>query len=373
MLNKKKTIAFIICAVMAGSLVGCKEGSDGTKTETTVTTAQNTMVNQGKVKLKSYKFPEFFNEIKIPDELSRKIFSSFDESKYAVKVSEQPFSEYNCEKCFNGEYYTFKKDKYMGLLDANGKAVIEADTYTNIQLGSPGMLILSYDKEMNTEDDFAVLNGNGKIKKLDKYTFDENSFEITEKNVNEEKNKNKKQYILSVNGTPVSDASGKTEWDSISLVDIDDINTTHVYKRYYKVSRDGAYYYICFDKLYNYAVYEGAYAYIKLKVGGKAGECYVLSYDDYSELNKMISSFGDSKYVSKPSKDNALDYVQLSMGLNEKNKQVITISSDGYCFTDNTAVSDSAVDNKYFSYLDKESFVSIVLWIEQVLSKEYVN
>ena len=61
------------------------------------------------------------------------------------------------------------------------------------------------------------------------------------------------------------------------------------------------------------------------------------------------------------------------MGLNEKNKQVITISSDGYCFTDNTAVSDSAVDNKYFSYLDKESFVSIVLWIEQVLSKEYVN
>ena len=50
----------------------------------------------------------------------------------------------------------------------------------------------------------------------------------------------------------------------------------------------------------------------------------------------------------------------------------MTLSADGYCLTDHSPVGEQQV-NKYFSLLDKESFVSLVQWVDQVLSEEYVT
>ena len=374
MLNRKITLALITCAVFIACTTGCDKSKGDTKTTASVTTTQSANVTSGKVQLKSYNFPEFLNDIKIPDELSRKVYSSFDETKFVTEVTKQPFSDMECLSCIDGMFYTFKEGKYMGLADINGEILVEPDTYTSIEVGSSGILVLSYDKEMNTQDVFAIYGTDGSIKKLENYSFDENSFAVTENLVTDENKSEKeiKQYTLSVNGTLVADANGNTQWDSLKEVDMADINTTQVYKKYYKASKNGVYYYICFDRLYNYTIYEGAYAHIKLKVGESEGECYVLNYDDYSELNKIITSFGYNKNVSSPSKDKALDYIQITMGINEPSQVVFTISSDGYCLTDNIS-NESGIENKYFSCLDKESFVSLVLWAEQVLSLEYTN
>ena len=145
------------------------------------------------------------------------------------------------------------------------------------------------------------------------------------------------------------------------------------YSAYYRAEKNGEFYYICFDRFYNYTIYNGAYGYVRLKVGEGYGECYILDYDDYTELTKLIESFGETSSVKSPSKDESLDYIQLETGYGTEDVVSMTISADGYCLTDHTVTGEQQTNNKFFSILDKESFVSLVKWVDQVLSTEYVR
>ena len=62
---------------------------------------------------------------------------------------------------------------------------------------------------------------------------------------------------------------------------------------------------------------------------------------------KMIRSFGSDTISVKPGKDEALDFIQIESGLNLGNKTVMTMSPDGFCFTE--ASPDGTALNKYFA------------------------
>ena len=163
------------------------------------------------------------------------------------------------------------------------------------------------------------------------------------------------------------------EWDKVEAVTAQSINTSRPYNAFYRAEKDGEYYYICFDRFYNYTIYNAAYGYIRLKVGDGYGECYILDHDDYSELIKLLDSFGETGSVRSPSKDEALDYIQIETGYGTDDVVTMTLSADGYCLTDHISSGEQQTNNKYFTVLAKESFISLVMWVDQVLSAEYVR
>ena len=370
----KKLTAILLTACTCIFMVSCDKSNTNSAVEQTTSKSSSSNTALGQVELKKYDFPEFLSEIKLPDVLSNKIYSSFDFSAFVTEVKKQPFDDYVCKEFIGNSFYTFIEGEYTGLLDKDGNIVIEADKYAQIQAGSSTIMVLSYDKKMNAPDDYARIDDNGKITTLDGYTFNNDDItinEISDDSSNTKSEKLRYEMVLSDENI-VTDSNGDSSWDKIEQIDMGDLDTTKVYAAYYKVTRENAYYYICIDKYYNYTIFGGSYAYVKLKVGNVYGECYLLSYDDYSELNKMIESFGKVSNVKAPTNDETLDYIQITFGLNTDKQTMITISSDGYCLTDELTSVEKA-KNTYFSCLDKESFVSLVLWVDQVMSQEYKN
>lgn len=372
------TIA-LCCAAGTLSLSACTVGESSSSGGKVTTSAAETENKPEKVEIKSYEFPEFLNDIKQPDMLANPVYSSFKTSDHVKEVEEQPFDDYTCTAVIDDVLYVYQSGKYKGLLSLSGNEIIEADTYAEITAVSDGLLVLSRNKELNAPDEYAYFNENGTVTMADDFSYDSANVIINEKisydneGASDGKNTEKKtSEIILPGGRKITDGGDLGEWDSVEEVKIDSVDTTKVFSGYYKAVKDNDYYFICLDRYYNYTIYNGAYAFVRLKVGSVYGECYILSGGDYRELTKMIKSFGSSNAVKTPSKDPALDFIQIEFGYNGDDKKIITISADGFCFTDNTAAKDQTV-NKYFTKLDKESFVSLVQWVDQVLSKEYGN
>ncbi len=379
MLYKKKLTALLCACVLVMCTTACtKENSSSAVTQTTTTSADS-KPSAGKVELKSYEFPEFLSDLKSPDMLANPVFSSFDVNSYVSEIEEQPFEDYECSALIGDTLYVYKSDRFAGLLNKNGEVVLEADTYASITAGTEGFLVLSRDKELNSPDDHAYFDEAGNVVLADKYEFSADNIYIKEKSVTvpadsasaESTVKTVYEFILP-DGSAVSDGSSLGEFDSIEPVNIGDVDTTKVFSAYYKAVKDGSHYFVCFDKYYNFTVFNGAYGYIRLKVGEDYGECYILDGKDYTELNRMLESFGDSGSTKAPVSDQDMDFIQIELGYNSTDRKQITISADGYCLTDFLTANEQPM-NKYFSRLDKESFVSLVLWVDQVLSKEYVK
>lgn len=377
MLYKKKLTALLcVCALVTCTAACAKENTASSAAQTT-TTAADSKPSAGKVELKSYRFPEFFNDIKSPDMLANPVFSSFDINSYVTEVEEQPFEDYECTALIGDTLYVYKSDRFAGLLNKNGDVVLAADTYASVTAGSAGFLVLSRDKELNSPDDHAYFDEAGNITMADKYEFSAESIYIREKEVivpagsggANETSKTVYEFVLP-DGSIVSDGSNLGQFDSIEPVDMGDIDTTKVFGAYYKAFKDGFNYFVCFDKYYNFTIFNGTYGYIRLKVGEDYGECYILDGKDYTELNRMLESFGDSGSEKAPGSDQSMDFIQIELGYNSADRRQVTISADGYCLTDFLTANEQPM-NKYFSRLDKESFVSLVLWVDQVLAAEY--
>lgn len=379
MLYKKKLTALICACALVMCTAACSKESTPSATVQTTTTAADSKPSAGKVELKSYEFPEFLGDIKSPDMLANPVFSSFDAKNYVTEPEKQPFEDYECTALIGDTLYVYKSDRFVGLLNKSGDVVLEADTYASITAGSDGFLVLSRDKELNSPDDHAYFDTAGNVTMSDKYEFNADSIFIREKQVTvpagtggaSDTSKMVYEFVLP-DGTAVSDDSGLGEFDSIEPVKIDDIDTTKVFSAYYKAVKDGAHYFVCFDKYYNFTIYNGAYGYIRLKVGEDYGECYILNGNDYTELNRMLESFGDSGSAKAPGSDQGMDFIQIELGYNSADRKQVTISADGYCLTDFLTANEQPM-NKYFSRLDKESFVSLVQWVDQVLSLEYTE
>ncbi|WP_295210384.1 hypothetical protein [Ruminococcus sp.] len=364
----KKVVAVTAAFLIALSATACEKDS---------ATAQSSAVSQIKnssnaaptnTKVASYSFPEFLGGIKTLDELSVPLYQSFDPAQYTKDVDEQPFEDYTCESQLVDMFYTFRSGKFVGLLDKNGDVLIEADEYTEITVVTKGLLQLSYDKERNAPMQYYSYSDDGKIEKTEHEKFSTDKLDVFMSDIDEEGNTY--QQLILPDGSAVVDAKGDGNWHNIKDVSMSDIATSKAFKGYYVLKRGSAVYYACFDDFYNYTIYEAAYALVKIKVDGTYGECYIMNYDDYAELEKMIDSFGYSSYRTAPSKDPGLDFIQITFGLKDKSQTDITISSDGYCLTE-TQSDDTQQVNKYFSYLDKEDFADLILWTDDVLSGEY--
>ncbi|SEK19093.1 hypothetical protein SAMN05216469_10119 [Ruminococcus albus] len=357
-------------------LVGCSNKTGDSSGSDNASSAKETKAVADKVELKDYKFPEFLNDIKQPDSLSRPVYVSFALSEYVSEVTEQPFEGYECSQMIENSLYVFSEGKYKGLLNIKGRVVLKADTYTSISLCSPGTLMLSRDKELNAPDEYMAFNIYGTVRAVSTPEFKPDNISIEEETKykpvasNEDEARYKAYNLTMGDGITVGEGSAYVDWDKIESVSAQSINTSRPYNAYYRVQKGEEIYYICFDRFYNYTIYNGAYGFVRMKVGEGYGGCYILDHEDYSELNKLIESFGESGPVKSPSKDTGLDYVQIETGYGTDDIVTMTISADGYCFTEHLGSGDQQ-PQKYFTILDKESFVSLVKWVDQVLSEEY--
>ena len=378
-MRAKRMAAALVTVVMGLTLFGCSQDTGNDTGTNTTSSGKETKAVPDVVELKSYKFPEFLNDIKQPDVLSSPVYVSFAAADHMKAVVEQPFEGYTCTEMIGNTLYVFREGKYVGLLDSDGRVVVDADTYTAIAPCSQGMLVLSRDRELNAPDDYMTFNGMGMVSMVEPPEFKQDKISIEQemrynetKEDDREENYNVQNLKLSENET-VGEGTAYFDWDKIEAVTAQSINTLRPYNAYYRAEKNGEFYYICFDRFYNYTIYNGAYGYVRLKVGSGYGECYILDHDDYTELTKLLESFGETNSVKSPSKDESLDYIQLEVGFGTDDAATMTISADGYCLTDHTASGEQQTNNKYFSILDKESFVSLVKWVDQVLSAEYVR
>ncbi|MBP1532680.1 MAG: hypothetical protein IK999_00915 [Ruminococcus sp.] len=350
---------------------GCSSLADSNSTdENTTVSVKETKAVPDKVELKKYEFPVFLKDIKKNDALCSEVYASFYADTYMIDVTTQPFKDYECTDFISNSLYVFKDGKFKGLLDTKGEVVLEADTYTEIVPCSYNMLVMSKDKEQGVPDDFYTFTDEGSIKKTEPPEFDQRAVFIS-KSVSEE-NEGKEVFNIEAGGKTVGEGTGYCDWDKIENVPTYTIDTAKNYSSIYRAEKYGAAYYICFDRFGNFNVYNGVYGCVRLKVGDTYGECYITDHDHYAELTRMLESFGDCADVKAPAKDEALDFIQIELGSGSDEITTMTLSADGYCLTDHSPVGEQQV-NKYFSLLDKESFVSLVQWVDQVLSEEYVT
>ena len=377
-MKSKKAAALVLAGTIVFSLSGCSQKIGSDSGVDTTASAKETKAVPDKVELKNYKFPEFLNDIKQSDVLSSPVYVNFAASDYVTEVTEQPFEGYDCSAMIGNSLYIFNDGKYKGLLDTSGRELVKADTYTSISLCRAGTLVLSRDKELSAPDDYMSFNGLGIVNPIEPPEFKADNISIVQDMRYRPASDDASESYYNVNnivlsgGEVVGEGTAYCDWEKVEAVSAQTVNTSKPYNAFYKAEKDGAYYYICFDRLYNYTIYNGAYGYVRLKVGDGYGECYILDHDDYSELTKLIDSFGVTSSSKSPSKDESLDYIQIESGYGTDDRVTMTLSADGYCLTDHSVDGEQPV-NKYFSVLDKESFVSLVKWVDQVLSTEYVR
>lgn len=363
-----------VCAVCA-AMTSCekKKQSDSSE-QTTSKVVSDSSASPTKIEIKKYSFPSFLNTIEEPDLLSREVYHSFDKNKVEIPVETQKFPEHNCISKIADKIYTYSENGFLGILDSTGKVVLKADKYHKITTVSGELIMCSYTSKQKEYADYYRLYDNGTIGKYERKGFSADLINIVEyADTDQTTGEDFKKYILQTEPDHnIEDPTGNYLWDSAEKCDSQKINTGKTYRAYFKVTKSGASYYICFDEYYNYVIYEASYARIRLKIGNVSGECYVQSFDDYTELSRMVKSFGKAQAATTPDSNETLDYIQITFGLNSPDQQEMTFSSDGWCLVDNVTHNNQP-DNKYFACYDKDSFVSLVLWVDEVLSKEYTT
>lgn len=360
----QRTIALAAACACVLCLAGCQKDDGSSQTGSSTAPVQTeSPAPTAPVELKDYSFPEFLAETGSSEMLSNVTEVEFDPAKAAVKLDESPFSQYDCKTCIFGEFYTFTEDGYVGIVNSNGNIVIKAEKYTKAEPVSNRLVRLDYPAESGAGSELILLEGG--FGTMVSAGFDEDAIAIEE--VFDETGVDPNpHYRLSIGGR-IDEAH---LWDKLERISPSSLITQKSFSAIYRGVMGSRSYCITFDDYYNMTIYEAAYALVRLKVSDEYGECYILNGDDYSELGKMIESFGSENQSSKPSKDETLDYIQITFGLGTEEQTVITISADGFCFRDRIS-SKSQPPVKYFSTYSKETFVDLVNWVSEVLSQEY--
>jgi hypothetical protein len=342
-------------AAAAGCSGDSEQISSGSDTGTQTVTTQA----GSDIQLKSYEFPEFLSEIGKADLLSNPVYLSFDSAQIVVEPETQPFDGYQCTACIADSYYVFKEGDSYGLMNSYGTVLLEPDGIEKISAVAENLIRVRYSDGttgyFTTEEDSVS----------HVFVEDFDSTRVGFANSTSEDGSSQ-VYTLQLDGEDIYD----TAWSSFEEVDIRTLDTEADCEAIYKTTLGSAVYYIAFDKFYNFTVYEAAYGFVSLKIGGEYGECYIFGSDDYAELKTLISSFGSESDVSAPSKDEGCDYIQITLGLSGDNARVLTVSSDGYSLMDNVSGSS---DNKYFTVMSEETFSDLVRWVDSTLKAEYVE
>ncbi len=309
-----------------------------------------------------YAFPEFLTNKDAISLFSNLVYSSFDARNVTAAITEQPFENVQCEMSFlDGTYYSYLSDNKRGLLDAEGNIVVVA-AYTEIVMIRPDAFMLV--NELG-EEKLAFVGENGIINtkengKNNWFTSAE-PLKIVQATNNED---NTVTYFLqAANGKVVYDKY----WDYLEPTVLD-TPASATYSAYL----GDAYYFIVFDKYYNYKIYEGSYATVEVFVDGQYGSCFVLSIGDFNEISSMIDSFGSFSGAKASPQQQNTDYVKFSFANSSSKKKTVTISEDGFVYTEAIDPEDGT-SYKYFTLVDKICFTDVIDWINGELSKEYVK
>lgn len=356
----KKTLAVLLCWSVCLSLCACNK-SDSSESETvTETTASVDGIEPVTPEKPTYSFPQFLkNNADSISIYSNVVFNSFDSQTMNATVGEQPFKSVKCDMSFaSGAYYRYYSEDKKGLVDAEGNVMLNAG-YSQIVMIRPDAFLLT--AEDGTES-YAFIDENGIITTegdgKNNWFMSETPLQLLATEATD--NQPITYYLEAANGKVVYNKY----WDYMESNNLD-IPCTASYSAYL----GDAYFYIVFDKYYNYKIYEGSYATVEVYAEGSYGSCFILDSDDYAEITSMLDSFGtSSKPKASPTTPNT-DYVKFVFG-NAK-KSAVTISSDGFCYTEE--LSEDGVSYKYFSLLSEQCFADIIKWINTTLSKEYVK
>lgn len=365
----------VLAVVSAFSFTGCEEKEKGDQTSSEVSIKSSNDAAPNKVALKDYKFPEFMNELDEPEQLSKPIYQSFVSDDYIITPEEQPFDNLEIEAEIADVFYIFRDETgRCGLLNKSGNVVLEADRYYSVELADFGVLRLYTGADDKSGYEYMSFDNRGVLSEMDAPEFDKSKILFSDAYSDDpELAETVFKAIYLPDGSAVSTSDSDFLFDSVSWIDISRYKTEKQLVNCCQAVRGDNIYIISFDEFYNYSVYETSYALIKLKVGDVYGECYVNTYSDYFELTNMIDSFGRASGTASPSKDKTLDFIQITTGLGTDEQKQITISPDGFCLTDVLSTDGEKPVDKYFTYLDKEDFVDLVLWVDQVLSLEYAE
>ena len=358
-------ITKLFAALLAGSmlLTACSGKHGGEKNSSSQGASDSRVKTDKDVKLKTYEFPEFLRDISDADVLSNTVYKSFDAAQLFIEPEKQPFEDIRCTACFADDYYIFIDGENYGLIYADGTVLIPPDGIKRISASASDLLQIRYDDASTAY--YRVYPNypeGGEFVTVDEFLPDRISFGKRPSSADPAQ----EVYVLQLDGADIYD----TEFTSAEAVDITSLDTAKTYEAVYKAYAGKNVYYIAFDRLYNFTVFEGEYAFISLKIGGEYGESYLLSQDDYSELETLLSSFGRENSAAAPSKDVNEDYIQITMGLSGGDLCTYTISSDGYCLTDQRSADGG---NKYFTVMDPETFVDLINWVDGTLSAEYTE
>ncbi len=354
--------AACICAALC--LCGCEEEeSSGSPASTGQTTAAVTQQQTSPVEVRKYEFPSFLGSEATADMLANIVSVGFDPAQSVTDAVTSPIEDVRCDKCFLGEYYTFNSKGHIGIANSNGAVIIEPGKYTGAELVSNELIKLN--KTRSEDGVFDMLQVRDGVGRLVDAEFDPDNISVTE--LPGEDESKPAQYCLAVRGK-----NDLHTYDSIEPLSKGALRTSRIYSAAYKASAGGRYYYLIFDEYYNLTICEAAYAQIRMKIAGTYGECYILNGDHYSELSKMIKSFGSEQQAVKPNKDETLDYIQIVFGICAGDQLTVTVSADGFCLTDGLTVKGQPI-NKYFSVYPKETFTDLVNWVGDVVSTEYAR
>lgn len=374
---KKIAAVFLagVSAVCVFSMTGCDEKEKNDQSSSAVSIKNSSDAAPGKVVLKDYEFPGFMKELDEPKQLSKPVYKSFDEAEYCTEPSEQPFDDMIVDSVIEDTLYLYHDDSgRCGLIDMDGDIVLEPSDYYDAELADHGVLKLYTDPDDRSDYDYMRFDNDGALSEMSVPEFDRSRILFSDAYSDDpELAETVFKAIYLPDGSSVKTSDQDFLFDSVLWVDDSGTDDAYALANCCKAVRGERTYIISFDELYNYSVYETSYALIKLKVGDVYGECYVNTYADYFELTSMIDSFGRANGSVSPSKDKTLDFIQITTGLGSDEQKQITISPDGCCFTDVLRTDGDKPVDKYFTYLDKEDFVDLVLWVDQVLSLEYAD
>ena len=138
---------------------------------------------------------------------------------------------------------------------------LTAANIKNISAVSPGILQLKYE---SGETAYFQADANG-AQLVDIGDFDGSRITFAPQAADESSGSDAKStYIMQLDGAPIYD----TVWTSAKPADKSEIKTSRKFEAVYKAVSAAGTYYITFDKYYNFCVYEAAYGFVSLKIGG---------------------------------------------------------------------------------------------------------
>lgn len=341
-----------LCVLLCGTVFsGCSKKADVTVSSQSVNESSESTVDSKKVAMKSYSFPKSLNN---KNTKAKPVYESFNKLGF-VKKSDKKIGGIQTEKSFGNVIYSYKNGNYVGLTDDKGRDIISADRYLTVDAVSRNLLELT---EVSGKA-YVQLADNGEV-----YMTGSSSYTDTQVSIVPAAGEGQ-GFSLMVGDTAVNFKKSQL-WDKLAEIPLDSLKFNGDYTRCFKAERGSKYYYICFDRYNNYYIFNGEYAYVKMKIGKKTGDFYVRSYESCTQLASLVDNFGRVSFSQGENGGSESDYIQIRFGLNGTEEKNVTISPDGCCLTEITH--KDGEQSKYFNCLDSESFASLVQWVEQSLA-----